>query len=68
MDIKKHIVAIKTDGAANMVKIGKLLPCEHLKCQAQSIHLAVIDVLYKNKDEQKINDRVPLRGKMNHFN
>ena len=55
MDIKKHIVTITTDGATNMVKMGKLLPCEHLKCQAHSIHLAVIDVLYKNKDEQLLD-------------
>ena len=45
-------MASTTDGATNMVKMGKLLPCEHLKCQVHSIHLAVIFVLYKNKDEQ----------------
>lgn len=43
------MVACVTDGASVMVKLGKLINCEYHLCYAHGMHLAVCDVLYKNK-------------------
>lgn len=47
LSLEKHVVACTTDGASVMVKVGRLINCEHHLCYAHGIHLAVCDVLYK---------------------
>lgn len=47
VSLEKHVVACVTDGAAVMVKFGRLIECDHQLCYAHGIHLAVCDVLYK---------------------
>lgn len=59
ISLEKHIVACVTDGAAIMVKFGKLVECEHQLCYAHGIHLAVCDVLYK-KQKPSTSLAVPL--------
>lgn len=48
LTIKDDIVAITTDGASMMIKVGRLIPCYRQLCYAHGIQLAIIDVLYKN--------------------
>ena len=38
-----------TDGAAIMVKLGRLAPCEHVICLSHTLHLVVTDVFYPKK-------------------
>lgn len=47
IDLHKDIVCITTDGAPVMQKVGKLLVCLQQLCLAHGVHLAVLDVLYK---------------------
>ena len=35
------------DGAAGMIKLGHLIPCEHVVCLAHTLHLVVADVHYE---------------------
>ena len=35
----KHIVAVTTDGASIMVKLGRILDCEHIICLSHTLHL-----------------------------
>ena len=39
-----HIVVVVTDGAAGMMKLGRLISCEHVVCLAHILHLMVADV------------------------
>lgn len=48
----KNIVAITTDGAAVMTKVGRLIEAHQQLCFAHAIQLAVISVIYK----QPINE------------
>ena len=47
LDIKCHVIANTTDGAAVMVSMGEMLPTLHQICHAHGLHLAVVAVLYK---------------------
>ncbi|CAH0560625.1 unnamed protein product [Brassicogethes aeneus] len=47
LNLSKDIVAVTTDGASTMVKVGKLITPMQQLCFAHGIQLAVIDVLYK---------------------
>lgn len=47
IELQKDIIAMTTDGASVMVKVGKLMPCYQQLCYAHGIQLAVIDILYK---------------------
>ena len=49
LNLSKDIVAIDTDGASVMVKVGTLISAEQQLCYAHGIQLAVVDVLYKRK-------------------
>jgi hypothetical protein len=49
LSLSKDIVAICTDGASVMCKVGRLIEAEQQLCYAHGIQLAVLDVLYKNK-------------------
>ncbi|KRY26479.1 hypothetical protein T01_9761, partial [Trichinella spiralis] len=46
LDMKTDIVALVTDSAFVMRKIGRLLGIEHQLCYNNGIHLAVVDVIY----------------------
>jgi len=41
------IVAVCTDGASVMCRVGRLMSAEHQLCIVHGIHLAVQDILYK---------------------
>ena len=59
LNVHEDVVCIATDGAAVMLKVGKLLCCEQQLCFAHGIHLAVLDDLYKKpvyKSVEEIND------------
>lgn len=47
--VESDIVAITTDGAKVMVKMGRQLPFIHQLCMAHGLHLAVMDVLYSKE-------------------
>ena len=53
ISLKEHVVAMVTDGTSVMVNLGVVTKntydCEHQKCIAHAIHLAVCDVLYNKK-------------------
>lgn len=49
LDVAKDIVSVTTDGAACMVKFGRIMKCEHQECLAHGIHLAVMDTFYTFK-------------------
>ena len=51
----KDIVAICTDGASVMRKVGGLLEAEQQLCYAHGIQLAVLDVLYKSKYNKRMD-------------
>ena len=55
--LERHVVALVTDGASIMCKVGRIAPCDHVICLAHTLHLAVSDVLYKKK--RKANEEVP---------
>ena len=42
----RHIVAVTTDGASIMVKLGQNIDPLHQTCLAHALHLAVCDVIY----------------------
>ena len=57
LNLKDDIVAVVTDGASVMKRMGQLMGVSHQLCHSHGIHLAVTDVLYKktskiNKDEE----------------
>ena len=47
INLEKDVVALMTDGAAIMKKIGRETQPLHVICKAHTIHLAVCDLLYK---------------------
>ena len=47
IDLQKDIIAMTTDGASVMVKVGRMRPCYQRLCYANGIQLSVIDTLYK---------------------
>ena len=47
--MQTSIVSIVSDGASVMKKLGKISQLETKLCYAHSVHLAVCDVLYKNR-------------------
>ena len=49
LSVDPDVVAMVTDGASIMRKLGRLASCEHVVCLAHTIHLVVGDVLYKKK-------------------
>lgn len=49
INLVEDIAGITSDGAAVMVKFGKLLSTFHQLCYAHAVHLAVIKVLFKYK-------------------
>jgi BED zinc finger len=55
LSLSKDIVAICTDGASVMCKVGRLLEAEQQLCYAHGIQLAVLDVLYKNKSNKRMD-------------
>ena len=46
------VVAITTDGASIMLKLGRLVDCEHIVCLSHTLHLVVGDVLYEKKKKK----------------
>ena len=46
------IVAITTYGASIMIKLGRLVPCEHIVCLSHTLHLVVNNVLYEKKKKK----------------
>ena len=52
------IVAITTDGASIMLKLGRLAPCDHIVCLSHTLHLVVGDILYEKKKKKKKNTDV----------
>lgn len=46
--LPEDVVSFTTDGASTMQKIGKLIVPKQQLCYAHGLHLAVVDVLYKN--------------------
>jgi hypothetical protein len=55
LSLSKDIVAICTDGASVMCKVGKLIEAEQQLCYAHGIQLAVLDVLYKHKFNKRMD-------------
>ena len=53
LNLEEDIVAISTDGASVMCKVGKLISPEHQLCLAHGVHLAVQDTLYNKKTKPK---------------
>jgi hypothetical protein len=53
MDKDRDVVSFITDGAAVMKKIGRISGVEHQYCIVHGIQLAVLDVLYKKKKNDK---------------
>lgn len=47
VSLQNDIVAIVTDGASIMKKVGKLISASHQLCFAHAIQLGVIDTIYK---------------------
>ena len=60
LNFHEDIIATSTDGAAVMIKFGRLSLLLHFTCLAHGIHLAVTDILYKKpkKDDDDDNDAV----------
>jgi len=52
LSLKDEIVAICTDGASIMNKVGTLIDAEQQLCYAHGIQLAVLDVLYKQSGKR----------------
>ena len=48
-NMQLFIVSIVSDGASLMKKLGKISQLDHQLCYAHGVHLAVCDVLYKNR-------------------
>lgn len=46
-DLKNNVVAMTTDGASVMKKLGRNSGIIHQLCHLHGFHLAVSDVLYK---------------------
>lgn len=64
VSLNQHIVAICTDGASVMTKVGKLLSVDHQLCYAHAIHLAITDVLYKPVCSQSCLQQLEIQGEI----
>lgn len=53
VNLDTDVFSITTDGAAVMVKMGKMVKPLHLLCLAHALHLAVGDLLYDKKKKKK---------------
>ena len=53
LSLEHDVVAICTDGASVMKKVGTLIPAEQQLCYAHGIQLAVLDVLYKRSAKSR---------------
>jgi hypothetical protein len=49
IDFKRDVIGSTGDGARVMLKFGEDSPADYFICMNHGIHLAVVDVLYKNK-------------------
>ena len=47
--MQTSIVSIVSDGASVMKKLGKICQLDHQLCDAHGVHLAVCDLLHKNR-------------------
>ncbi|CAG5049039.1 unnamed protein product [Parnassius apollo] len=54
LSLDRDIVAIVTDGASVMLKVGRNLRAYHQVCLAHGIQLAVLDVLYKQGGAENV--------------
>ena len=52
--MQTSVVSIVSDGASVMKKLGKISQLYHQLCYAHCVHLAVCDVLYKNRSVTRI--------------
>lgn len=50
LDLDTDIIAITTDGASVMVKVGRLLRCSQQLCFTHGLQLVVVDALYKKSN------------------
>ena len=57
VSIDPDVIAMVTDGASIMKKLGRLASCEHVICLAHTIYLVVCDVLYKKKKKGSDGDK-----------
>ena len=48
-NMQTSVVCIVSDGASKMKKLGKVSQINHQLCYAHGVHLAVCDVMYKNR-------------------
>lgn len=53
IDLNLDVIAVTTDGAAVMKKVGRLLSAHHQLCFAHGLQLAVLEVLYNKRQEQE---------------
>ena len=49
LDMKKDIISCTFDGASVMLKVGSIIEPESQVCLSHGLHLAITDVLYKEK-------------------
>ena len=56
--IWNDIMAITTDGDGIMLKLGRLVQCEHIVCLSQTLHMLTGDVLYEKCSNMVQNIRV----------
>ena len=57
LGLSVDIVAICTDGATVMCRVGRLIEAEHQLCYAHGIQRALVDVLYKGKLRKTKTDK-----------
>lgn len=55
IDPEKHLVASCNDGAAVMVKYGKLIEALCQLCYNHAIHNSVVEVFFKKKDQKEVD-------------
>lgn len=54
LSLDDDILAVTTDGASVMCKVGKEINASHQLCLAHGVQLAVIDILYAKKSQECI--------------
>jgi len=52
LSIQSDVVAISTDGASVLRRVGSIINADHQICLAHAIQLAVIEVLYSHQNQQ----------------
>lgn len=58
ISLASDIIAITTDGAAVMKKVGRLIDASQQLCLAHGIQLAVLSVLYKHTPEEPLSEEL----------